>query len=262
MRNFLTLLKTDFYRAFISAGFLVGVAATVAIFCFGSVGMVSYNVSAVAAFNNTYKYNNIANLLFLTATFAYSSSFCIDLQTRFSYPLQIRSGKTAYILSKCITTAVAGGLTVAIGAAIFIGCVCLTQPSVLPSASQIEVEYLRQAFGDLLLAGQADLYFLSYLLVIFLQAAFYASLGLFVSGFLPNKYVTYIAPFALSFMMNQIANVFRLPIWLDPVKLATARFLGVSSPGILLITAAAFLTLTLTCDTVFIHTAKRRMASV
>ncbi len=257
----MTILKTDFYRGFLSSGFVVGVFSTVAIFYFGSVGMVSHITSAVAAFNNTLKYNNISNLLILSATFAYGASFCIDWQTRFAFSIIIRSGKTAYALSKCIAAAVAGGAAVVIGAAIFIGYVCVTQPSILPEAIAVEMEFSNQAFGDLLVKGEAALFFLSYLYIIFLQAVFFSSLGLMISGYMPNRYVAYISPFALSFVLNQIANVFALPIWLDPAKLATARVLGATAFTILWMATAVFLSLTVICDILFIRTAKRRIAN-
>ncbi|MGB8455953.1 MAG: hypothetical protein WCD89_27015 [Anaerocolumna sp.] len=251
----------DFYRGFLSSGFVIGIFSTVVIFYFGSVGMISHDVSAVAAFNNTFKYNNISKLFILSATFPYAASFCIDWQTRFAFPIMIRGGKTAYALSKCIAAAIAGGLAVAIGAAVFIGYVCVAQPGILPEAIEIKMEFSYQAFGDLLLRGEAAFFFLSYLYIIFLQAVFFSSLGLMISGFMPNKYVAYISPFALSFMLNQIANVFDLPIWLDPVKLATARVLGVTASTILWMATAAFLSLTIICDILFIHTVKRRIAN-
>ena len=261
MKNFITILKTDFYRAFLSSGFGIGIFSTVAIFYFGSVGMISHNVSAVAAFNNTFKYNNISNLFILSATFAYTASFCTDWQTRFAFSIIIRDEKITYALSKCISVAVAGGLAVAIGAAVFIGYVCVMQPSILPEAIQIEMEFSNEAFGDLLVKGKEALFFLSYLYIIFLQAVFFSSLGLMVSAYMPNKYVAYISPFALSFMLNQIANVFNLPIWLDPVKLATARIWGSSASTILWMATATFLSLTVICDILFIRTVKRRIAN-
>jgi len=223
--------------------------------------MISHNVSAVAAFNNTFKYNNISKLLILSATFAYAAGFCIDWQTKFVYSIIIRSEKTAYTLSKCISVAVAGGLAVAIGAAVFIGYVCVRQPIILPEAIEIEMEFSNQAFGDLLVNGKAALFFLSYLYIIFLQAFFFSSLGLMVSSYMPNRYVAYISPFVLSFVLNQIANVFALPIWLDPAKLATARVFGVAASTILWMATATFLLFTIICDILFIHTAKRRIAN-
>lgn len=232
-----------------------------AVFYFGSIGMISHNSSAVAAFNNTYKYNNISELIILSSTFAYAASFCIDWQTMFAFSVTIRGGKTAYALSKCVAAAVAGGTAVAIGAAVFIGYVCVAQPSILPEAIQIEKEFSNQAFGDLLVNGRSALFFLCYLYIIFVQGLFFSSLGLMASAFIPNRYVAYISPFALSFVINQIANVFDLPVWLNPVKLATARVYGVKTSTILCMSTTVFLFLTALCDFLFIHTVKRRISN-
>jgi len=220
-----------------------------------------YKVSAVAAFNNTFKYNNISKLLILSSTFAYAASFCIDWQTRFTLPIIIRNSKTTYAISKCVAAAVSGGLSVSIGAAIFIACLCITQPGILPEGMEIKMEFSYQAFGDLLVKGKAALFFLAYLYIIFLMASFSSSMGLMVSAFMPNRYVAYVSPFVLSFALNQIANVFDLPIWLDPVKLATADIYGTAAPSILGMSTATFISFTLVCDIVFIYTVKRRIAN-
>lgn len=260
IRNFWTVLRADLQRAVFSGSFLAGLAATVAIFCFGAIGINLSGVSAAAAFNDIYKYSNISQLLFLAATFAYSAAFCVDWQTRFAFLLIIRSDMTAYMLSKCIAAAVAGGLAVMTGALLFIIGLCATLSEILPSAEAIAMQYSFQAFGDLLAAGAAGRFFLAYLGVIFLQAAFFSSLGLAVSGYLPNKYAAYITPFLLCFMLNQVANVAKLPVWLDPVKLAAARVTDTPAAVILYRTAASFLTFTVICDAVFIRRAKRRLA--
>lgn len=253
------MLKADFYRAFHSAGFLIGAFTTLGIFFFGYVGMGA--PSAVAAFNNDLKYNNINKLLCLCSAFAYSASFCADWQTRFTVPLIVRSDKRSYTLSKCIAVAVAGGTSVVTGAAAFIAFVCATHEQILPSAVEIDNEFSWQAFGDLLVNGQPALFFLCYLLVLFLAAGFFASLGLAASGYFPNKYVAYISPFALGFVLNELANKLGLPIWLDPGRLATARILGSTTPAILRMVVVSFLSFTVLCDILFIQTAKRRLAN-
>lgn len=261
MKKFLMILKADLCRAFFSMGFVTGIVSTIAIFYFGSIGMMAGGVSAVAAFNNTYKYNNISQLLILTATFTYSASFCIDWQTKFHYPLIVRSKTIAYALAKCLAAMIMGGLSVAVGAFLFIGCICMTQPDILPQAMEIEVEFSAQAFGDLLMMGKAGLFFSAYLYIIFLQAAFFSVLGLLVSAYLPNKYAAYISPFILGFVLNQIANVLRLPIWLDPVKLATASILNTPAATIICMATATYLSLIGICTILFTRKVKRRMSN-
>ena len=261
MKNLWGMLKADFYRAFFSMEFVIGIVSTIAIFYFGSIGMMERQASAVAAFNNTYKYNNISELLFLAATFAYSASFCTDWQTKFHYSLIIRGKTVSYALSKCIAAMVMGGLSVAVGAFLFIGCICMHQPDMLPSAMEIEVEFSPQAFGDLLMMGKAGLFFVSYIYVIFLQAAFFSMVGLLVSAYLPNKYAAYISPFILAFALNQIANAFNLPIWLDPVKLASVRIINTPAATILLIVTASYISLIGICVILFTCKVKRRIGN-
>ncbi|MCH5265725.1 MAG: hypothetical protein J1F02_07480 [Lachnospiraceae bacterium] len=261
MKEFLSVLRTDFYRAFLSFGFVAGIIGAFAIFCFGSVGMMSQEASAVAVFNNTYKYNNISEMLFLAATFAYSSCFCVDWQTRFTYPAIIRSHKKRYMLSKCITAVIAGGMSVVVGTLLFIGAICIVQSSVLPSAIEIDMEFSPQAFGDLLMHGQEALFFFSYIYVIFWQAGFFSLLGLLASSYIPNKYAAYISPFILGFIMNQIANIVRLPIWLDPVKLSTVNILNLSTVRILLLVTATFFSFIVICSILFIRKAERRICN-
>ena len=258
---FSAMLKSDFHRAFISTNFVIGIIFTVIIFFFGSVGMSGSTVSAMAVFNNSFKYNNMINMLFLTATFAYSSSFCLDWQNQFILPLIIRSSKGHYTISKCITTAVAGGMTIMIGAGVFIGYICIVQPSILPSMYEIEIEFFYQAFGDLLVKGQVGLFFLSYLYVIFLQGAFFSTLGLMMSSYIPNRYVAYVSPFALGFILNKISNILDFPIWLDPVKLSTVRILDTPASTILVQVTTAFLSFILICDFLFVRTVKRRISN-
>ena len=261
MKNFLGMLKADFYRAFFSMEFVMGIVSTIVIFYFGSIGMAESGASVVAAFNNTYKYNNISEMLFLAATFAYSASFCTDWQTKFHYSLIIRSKTAAYALSKCIVVMVMGGLSVAVGALVFIATLCIQHPDMLPSAMEIDVEFSGQAFGDLLVMGKAGLFFLSYLYVIFLQAAFFSMLGLLVSAYLPNKYAAYISPFILAFALNQLANALSLPIWLDPVKLATVKILNTPAAMIIRIVTATYISLIGICVILFTRKVKRRIGN-
>lgn len=259
IKTFFNVLKNDIYRAIFSAGFPIGIIATLAIFFFGSVGMINNTTPAVTAFVHTYGYNNIINLLFLTATFAYSTSFSVEWQSVFFRSVVIRSKPVIYALSKCIATAISSGLTVSIGAVLFIVYTCITQPAIIPDAITIDVEF--STFKDLLTDGHPLLFFLSYIYIIFLQAMFFGVLGLLTSGYFPNKYVAYVSPFTLGFAMTQIANTLDLPIWLNPVKLALGRVYNTSTYEVLLVETVVFLLLTAVCSNLFVYIVKKRIAN-
>lgn len=252
------MLKVDLYRAIFSGGFIIGVVATIAIFYYGSIGMMSRFTCLVEAFTNSFQYNNITNLLILTSCFIYASSFATDCQTHFSIPLIARSNKNTYLLSRCISNAISSGLALVFGAVIFIGVSYFFQSNVLSA------EYLSSvdvgAFTDILLKGNVLGYFAGYIYVIFIQAAFFSSLGLCITSFVPNKYVAYVSPFALSFFFTQIVNAFDLPIWMNPVRLASARISGESTQYVLSVVTIFFVTMMLICFTIFFFKAKRRLS--
>lgn len=237
----------------------MGTIAATAILFFGSIGMVSKNVTAVIGFEHSYCFNNIIHLLFLADTFAYASSFASEWQNGYFRPNVIRSNATAYALSKCIATALSCGLSVSLGAAVYIVWLCVKQPVIMPDSLTIYVEVT--AFNDLLEIGNPVLYFFAYLFVIFLQAMFFSVLGLLASGYFPNKYVAYTTPFVFGYVINQLANALVLPNWMDPVKMALARLYGFPAFKLILTEAAVFFTLTVVCSCLFVRIVKRRIAN-
>jgi hypothetical protein len=258
MKNLMTMMKSDFRRATLAPNFVMGIFSTLMVFCFGSVGMVSTQTSVVAAFSNTLKYNNISYMLFLCSAVPYASSFCIDWQSHFTFSLLVRSSKASYTISKSVVNAIVGGMAVSIGSLLFIFILCFSQPNILPDEYAIRMEFSNSAFGDLLLGQKSGLYFLAYLHVIFIQGTFFASIGLMASGYMPNKYIAVVSPFAVSFALNQVANILGLPIWLDPVKLATARIFGMPSKSVILMITLTFISLTIICSLLFAKAVKRR----
>ena len=224
---------------------------------FGSVGMVNNFTPAVIAFEHSYCYNNIINLLLLVDTFAYSASFATEWQNGFFQSIIIRSNPTVYSLSKCVSTAIASGLSIVIGVVLFIIYICISLPTIMPDAYTINTEVA--ALKDLLFIGNPILYFLGYLYVIFLQAAFFGVLALLVSGYFPNKYVAYATSFTLGTAINQLDNKLGVPNWMDPIKLALVRVYGISPSKVFFIETVTFMVLTAICSVLFVRIVKRRI---
>jgi hypothetical protein len=232
----------------------MGAAAMLIILIFGSIGMFSRFTPAVVAFENSYCFNNIIQLTFSAASFAYAASFATEWQNRFVRLVVIRSNPMTYALSKCVVTGLSGGASIAVGACVFIIYACIASPSIMPN------EFYDVAMFTNLAAGSTAIpFFLAYLYVIFLQGMFFSVLGLLSSGYFPNKYVAYAAPFTLAFAINQVAQVLNLPNWIDPVKLAMARLYDFSSVKALLIETGMFLLYTVICSALFVRIVKRRV---
>ena len=252
-------MKTDLHKAIISRNFIIGIVAAIAVMLVGSIGMVSPAVTAVLAFQNSYCYNNVIDLMFIADGFVYASSFAKEWQSRYHMENIVRCSPTAYALSKCVATAISSGLSISLGIAVYITGLCIHQPVLMPSQEDISISVT--TFKDLLLDGHMILFFLAYLYVIFLQAMFFSMLGLLASGFFPNKYVAYCTPFVAGFAMNQLTNSLNLPNWMDPVKLALARVYGTATIKVILVETSIFLLLTAVCSALFICVVKRRIAN-
>lgn len=261
--SFFNLLKTDFRRAFLSIGFLIGTISSTAVLFYGYYGMYAcidfVDTSPVSCFINSFVWGNIIYLLFLTSPLAYSASFANDWQNSYFRPIIIRSGLKKYAISKCVTVAVAGGLSTALGALIFI-------PFLLIRGAGQEFHYSEggintSAFRDILAAGKPLLFFLCYIYIIFLQAMFWASLGLLSSAYYPSKYVSYATPFVLGYVFHQVSTSnIRIPRWLNPVQMATGRMFDSPALTVLLWETAFFLILTAISSILFVRKLKRRIA--
>lgn len=260
IKRFWNLLRTDLHRAVISPGFLLGTAATLAIFFYGSQGMICGTV--IISFRNTFDFGNITKLFFIPGTFAYAASFAEEWQSGYLRPIIIRSNSTQYAFSKCIAVGISGGLSEMFGMLLFIVYLCITIQTIMPEAYCIPVEIL--VFGEILEANHPMLYFLIYLYIMFLQAMFFSSLGLLASGLMPNKYVAYAAPFVFGTAINKIINAFSTrftPRWLDPVKLASGRLYSYAATEAVLIETVAFVSLTSLCWALFVFITRRRCAN-
>lgn len=261
--SFFNLLKTDFRRAFLSIGFLIGAISSTAVLFYGYYGMYAcidfVDKRPVSCFINSFVWGNIIYLLFLTPPLAYSASFADDWQNGYFRPIIIRSGLKKYAISKCVTVSIAGGLSVAIGALIFISFLLIR------GAGQ-EFHYSEggintSAFRDILAAGKPLLFFLCYIYITFLQAMFWASLGLLSSAYYPSKYVAYATPFVLGYVFHQVATSnIGIPNWLNPVTMATGRMFHISAWKVLMWETAFFLMLTVTSSVLFVRKLKRRIA--
>lgn len=262
--RFLKMLKTDLSRAYLSVGFLLSTLSSMAVLLYGYYGMYSpinfAETHPVACFINSFVWGNIIYLLFLPPPLAYSASFSEDWQNGFFRPLIMRSSPIEYAFSKCVATSLAGGSSVALGAAIFIAFLLIRGAG--GDMNYREDLINASAFHDLLAAGKPLLFFLCYLYIIFLQAMFWAVLGLLASAYFPSKYVAYATPFVLGYLFHQIATSdLGVPMWLNPVPMSTGRIFNVSAWTVLLWETTFFLLLTGICSVLFVRTLKRRIAN-
>ena len=252
---FWRLFLVDMERAVFSVGFLLGVGVTFAALLYGNAADLRHTTSMVYLLNYVVKYNNSFSMFILASTFPYASSYCVDKNSDMIHFFVARCGERKYALSKWVSCALSGGLSVLLGAALFLVFLSLHGMNTFPSAVEIQDQYVQQSqtFGDLLPGPAPWLFFVCMLAVLFLQGMFWSSLGLCVSGFLPSQYVVYSAPFISCFAFLQLAKYLQLPPWLNIVTLSFARNNLGGTARTLLITFCVFFVLSGLCGAVFIR---------
>ncbi|MCR5793663.1 MAG: hypothetical protein K6G65_10885 [Lachnospiraceae bacterium] len=261
MKEFLRLLKMDLTRAFVSKSFLLAVAFTICVFAYGTVGMVQPNASVVEAFKNTYLFNNIDKMFFLVATVAYSASFCVDWQSKYYYSVISRGSICKYGVSKYMATLLAGGISLMVGMLIFFLILSIKQPVFLPSPEMIEVEMSGDAFADVLMTGNIGAFILLYCFQFFIMGGFAATLGLCISVYMPNKYIAYIMPFIVAFVLNQTVNILDIPNRWDVFRLSTGTVRALSTTDQILHTVCIFSVLFVGMGVIFVRKLKWRIGN-
>lgn len=262
--SFINLLKTDFHRAFFSIGFVVSALSSAAVLFYGYYGMYAgidfADINPVSCFINSFVWGNIIYLMFLTPPLAYSAGFADDWRHGYFRSTIIRSGLKKYAISKCVASSLAGGLSTALGAMLFILFLLIRNSVGYSSYADTNVNI--SAFHDILKKDRPMLFFLCYLYVIFLQAIFWAALGLLASAYYPSRYVAYATPFVLGYVFHQIAaSGVLLPNWLNPVTMATGRMFHTPAWLVLLWETFFFLTLTVISSILFVRKLQRRISN-
>lgn len=247
----------DLRRAFLSKGFLIGSIITFTALYLASLTEIGHGSEALYSFMYAFGYNNSDILIRLAATFAYSSSFCFDLNTRMSNFIVIRTSTGKYAISKYISASLSGGISVCLGVFLFLIFLNTNVPIKIINTG----EYLLPAFKQLLIANNIKLYFLCVFLVIFMNGAFWSCLGMSISSFLPNKYIAYTSPFITAFVFIELVVSLKLPPWLNIVSIGICHFDFGGVYKTLLITVGVFITLIAICSFIFIINVKRRIAN-
>lgn len=135
-------------------------------------------------------------LLPLIAALPYSWSYFIENKTGYVKSVVTRSSKSQYYLSKYIATFTAGGLVVLIPLVVNLLIVASFVPAITPS--KLYALYYPVGFGSLwsaLFYTHPVMYVMLYLLLDFIFAGLFATMGLAVSFFIKNRIAIILIPF-------------------------------------------------------------------
>jgi len=180
----------------------------------------------------------------------FADSFCEDHNSGYIHAITLRVGPKRYARQRFFSNALIGGITESVIVAVTL-LVCLflaNTPETYETAAFLQDTPWGQL--DLLVRFHGLLFLALRVVLAFLFGALWASVGLCLSAFTPNRYVTLIVPFVLYQMLWRLV---RTPI-LNPVEALS----GNSVPSLPLLILYQ-LTLILLCGYITVKRLTRRI---
>lgn len=150
-----------------------------------------------------------------------STLFCDDFRSGYIKSVLCRIDRARYIKETVFCSSISGGLAVFLPSLIaYIFFICIGSPE---SPSNL-LEGWTSLFDETVFANiqyiWGGIFFIVLLLILaFMFGACWSNFGLLVSGFVPNKYVALITPFAFYFAIHLILYRLKFPLLFSPVNL-------------------------------------------
>lgn len=147
----------------------------------------------------------------LACAFAASGAFVSDSEAGFYRLRLMKSGRKEYQYGLFLGTTIGGGLALMVGVLLFAGACALIYPPNIPATNVAALDaWLPVLSGQ---TGNWNYMIVSALLA-FMFGMVWSGVGLTISIFSPNRYVSYLAPFIICF-----CSVLALPTELHPLEM-------------------------------------------
>lgn len=152
----------------------------------------------------------------LCCTAVNCTAFLNDYHSKYYRNCVLCSGKLNYTLSKYISCVLTGGLTLALGLVIFILILRIRFPLIAENSSYLE-QYIRSSnsifTGKILEGGYYIGFFAVQTLLAFLFGALWSAVGICISAFITDKYVSSFSPYIIWYTSRSIlSGIFKTEI--------------------------------------------------
>lgn len=160
----------------------------------------------------------------LSTAFCFVPLMCAERENNAVRFQVFRSSKMKYELSRYVSGTLSGGISAALGYAVFAGIVYL----LFPDISQYSGLFTEQA------CGAAD--FLKPLFGVFLYGTFWTMPAMFSLSVIRNKYIVMCIPFFIKYAAAQTVSMLSQSVYkdLEHINTAAAAFLSAINPNALL----------------------------
>lgn len=211
MRKILKTLKVDFRKAILSMAFFIGILGVSAIYFLVAKPEMHPGIDIIYIFRMSIEWIGTYHLMvILMCTIPFSTIFCKEWSSKNIKYNIIRSNIRVYSWSKFIVCSIVGGLVIMLGTILFISIMSNFSPLINDLRIQDDSYYYTMG-NELLSQGKVWEYMYIYIFLRFLYGAFWASMGLLLSAYIPNIFVALSSPFILSYIYRIIA--YKLPIY-------------------------------------------------
>jgi len=232
MRKFFALLIVNIKRGIMSVPFLISACGVTVVMVFATWSLITQK-SNESYIDVIYLYGmgtGGGSLFLMTSIlplFAFSTTFASEWSQRATSFWIVRAGIRNYATSKVIVSALSGFLTTAVGLNLFF----LLMRIKLPIFSTPNTG---DAYATLLEQGMPIIYLVYHVTHISLTSALFAVIALWVSTYLPNKFVTVAAPLVIYFIAHRFTTQLDIPEYLKAISIVEGTYHG-STPTISLL---------------------------
>ncbi len=261
--NFFKLMTANLKRAF-GWRFLTAVILTVCFLIFDMWTDFTAIFSGVSGFSVWYFYffsvvmmgTYSSNLLPMLAAFPFSSSYCEEQEAGMTPFIVSRTSRNAYCISKMLSGALAGGITLSFG--VLLHTVLLSTQLPLFDAEALRQMQVLPYYAPLA-KGNGIGYFLIGAYLAFLRGMLAAASAMVVSAYIPNKYVTIASPFILNFIYIRACNLLQIPNQARLDLLLRGRSSTGTDSGTLLWVSITVVLLVFLCGILFTRRVRREI---
>ena len=219
----------DLRRAFSGYRFYIAVALALSILLRTLFDIVGFSDSLTFVYLQQFPFglSDYTPFAVIFCVLPFADSFCEDYNTSYAHNITVRTGSKRYSLNRFISNALVGGITQGlIVTVVLLVCFCCAD---LPD-TQESVSFMQGTIWydlNLLLRFHSILFILLRVLLAFLFGSLWASVGLCISAFSTNRYITLVAPFVIYQMLWRL-----IP---DPRFSPLETLVGNSVPSLLLL---------------------------
>jgi len=190
--------RSDLKKALLSSRFFL---SAIVVFVILIRSMINYHVLLWHVFDRLYlltipmALSGFAPFAAIFAVIPYTTSFCDDYNSGYIKVILTRIGPKKYMNSKILSVAISGAA--AIGIPFFLIFSLITLIGIPTTLENLSEAYLGNSWFPYIAIGGGTLVLVAKLLLSMLFGAVWALVGLAVSSWFTNRYVTIIAPFVL-----------------------------------------------------------------